>query len=465
MPGDDFSTWYSAGAYGGLVCALAAAAVIAAIALRGRRGTPRQAASAVLACLAAAGLMLLAVWWDLNRLDVYGPLLGGDEVMFWLTWAAAAGWVAPLASLAAFWSLAGAPALAAGPVGPLGRLGPAGTAGPRASPMPRVSNVQLASLDDPARQVEPRGPGRAWGQLVALNEPFAGRASPLTRQLTFLGRETNNDIVLGDERSSRFHAEIHWDHGHVQIVDRGSTNGTLLNRQPVFSAMPLVPGDVIEMGDQRYRFELVEGIRIAAPAPPPPGSETQRIPGVPTVSLAFEGVPLMLIALNGATAGERRLLRAGITEIGRDAERAVCLPDLSVSRLHAQVVRQRTGYYVQDLQSRNGTWLNGQPLGAPAVLSAGDVLRVGEIELRCEAVTMPIPTAPPPAHPTQSAQPGSRSAVTTPPAGVWQAQAGVFSNTGAPVSRSAARLGPPRLSPSDPPASPGSPAPGHPPRQ
>lgn len=438
MAGDDFSIWFSAGAFGGLVCALVAAAVVAAIALRGRRGEPRQVAAAVLACLAAACLTLPAIWWDLNRLEVYGPLLGSGEVMLWLTWTAAAGWVAPLAALAAFWSFAGAPA----PVGPVGAAG----ARRGASSVPRTSDVPLASLADPERQVEPLGPGRAWGRLVALNAPFAGRASPLTRQLTLLGREADNDIVLPDERSSRYHAEIHWDHGHVQVVDRGSTNGTLINRQHVRGAMPLVAGDVIEMGDQRYRFEPLARAQTAAPAAAPLLAETRKTPGVPTVSRVFDGVPLMLIALNGPVAGERWLLRAGITEIGRTDERAICLPDASVSRLHAQIVRQRSGYFVQDVGSSNGTYLNGQRLAAPVVLSAGDVLRVGEIELRCEVVPAQAPTAPPP-----PARPGSRAAVTVPPAGALPP--GVFSNTAAPNVRTSARLGPPRLTPSDPPAS------------
>lgn len=435
MAGDDFSTWYSAGAYGGLVCALAAAALIAAVGLRGRRGEPRRVAMAVLACLAAACLTLPAIWWDLNRLEVYGPLLGSGEVMLWLTWTAASGWVAPLATLAAFWSFAGMPALAV----------PAGSRQSVAS-APRSGDVQLSSPDNPARLVEPLGPGRAWGQLVALDGPLAGRANPLTRQLTLLGREADNDLVLADDRSSRQHAEIRWDHGHVELVDRGSTNGTLLNRQPVRGVMPLVPGDVIEMGDQRYRFEQLNGgAQTPRPATPPLPVETQRMPGVPTVSRLFDGVPLMLIALNGPVVGARWLLGAGITEIGREAERGICLPDQSVSRLHAQIIRQRSGYFLQDVESSNSTLLNGQPLTAPAMLSPGDVLRVGEIELRCEAVSARALTAPPP-----PARPGGRAAVTVPPTGGLPL--GIFTNSGAPIARQSARLGPPRLTPSDPPA-------------
>lgn len=435
MTGDDFSIWYRAGAYGGLACALAAAAVIALIALRGRRGAPRRLAMAELACLAAVVLTLPAIWWNLNRLDVYGPLLAGGEVTFWLAWAAAAGWVVPLSALAGFWSFAGAPAPAAG-----------------ASPLPRDSGVPLSSRNDPGRQIEPLGPGRAWGRLVAVDGPYAGRAFALTRQLTLLGREADNDIVLDSDQCSRDHAEIRLDHGHPQLADRRSTNGTRLNRQLVRNVLPLRAGDVIEMGGQSYRFEPLDGVRDVGELIPPP-TATRKITAVPTIALAFEGDPLALITLSGSRAGARWLLQAGVTTVGRDSDRDICLPDLSVSRQHAEIVRQRAGYFVADLQSSNGTQLNGQPLTAPAMLSPGDVLRIGEIELRCEtvaALTTPPPASPIPPRPT--ARPQGRSAVTTPPAGVLLP--GVFSNSGAPVSRTRtrARLGPPRLTPSDPPA-------------
>jgi predicted component of type VI protein secretion system len=60
-----------------------------------------------------------------------------------------------------------------------------------------------------------------------------------------------------------------------------------------------------------------------------------------------------------------------------------------VSRQHAQIVRQRAGYYISDVGSSNGTLLNGVPLIAPTLLAQGDVLRLGTIELRCEAAAEP----------------------------------------------------------------------------
>jgi pSer/pThr/pTyr-binding forkhead associated (FHA) protein len=81
-----------------------------------------------------------------------------------------------------------------------------------------------------------------------------------------------------------------------------------------------------------------------------------------------------------------------IMTIGRDRERPICIPDESVSRLHAQIVRQQVGYFVSDLHSSNGTFLNGDLLIAPSLLSPGDILRVGAIELRCDASLLESPS-------------------------------------------------------------------------
>src|SRR5579885_72438 len=73
----DFPTWFGVGSYGGLACTMLAAGGIAAYALLRRRGSPRQLARAVLVCLFAGAFMLASVWWNQNRLELYGPSLAG----------------------------------------------------------------------------------------------------------------------------------------------------------------------------------------------------------------------------------------------------------------------------------------------------------------------------------------------------------------------------------------------------
>jgi pSer/pThr/pTyr-binding forkhead associated (FHA) protein len=366
----DFPTWFGMGSFGGLLCALAAAAGIAAFALLTHRGASLQLARAILACLAAGCLILPSIWWDLNRLDLFGPALPSGEVAFWLCWTIAFGWGAPLGVLAYYMAMA-APQPAA------------------ASTAPSRPGDAFAALDGPGRRSEPLGAGQPWGHLVPLDGAFAGHPIALTRELTILGRELDSDLILDDERTSRHHAEIHWEHGRPHLKDRASLNGTLVNRQTVRGPMPLKTGDIIELGAQRYRFELLASGTPSRPRLAGGADETHKMPGVDNGHAEPQVPTLALVVLGGALAGTRWELHDAVASIGRDPECAICLRDDSVSRQHAQIVRQRAGYYISDVGSSNGTLLNGVPLIAPTLLAQGDVLRLGTIELRCEAAAEP----------------------------------------------------------------------------
>jgi pSer/pThr/pTyr-binding forkhead associated (FHA) protein len=339
---------------------------VAGFALLRHRGTPRTLARAVLICLVAGCLSLVPIWWSQDRLDLYGPSLAAGEVTFWLAWTALAGWFLPLGVLAGYITLA--PPL-------VQESAPAPARDGRSGPL-------VSMLDDPARLREPLGAGRTWGVLIPLDGEDPTRTVALSRQLTLIGREYDNDIVIDDERTSRHHAELRWEHGHVQLLDRGSMNGTRLNRQAVRGVVPLKSGDILEVGAQRYRFEMA-----AAGAANGAEEETRKMRGALQAE-ALAAVPtLVLVGMAGALAGARWELAQDITTIGRDVERQVCLPHDSVSRLHAQIVRQRSGYFVTDLQSSNGTFVNEAPVTEPQPLRDGDLLRCGEITLRCELST------------------------------------------------------------------------------
>src|SRR5262249_59510996 len=85
--------------------------------------------------------------------------------------------------------------------------------------------------------------------------------------------------------------------------------------------------------------------------------------------------------------GPRRIEREVTTHalIGRHDPRASHPPDITladdaVSRRHARLIASADGYYLEDLESTNGTRINGRPLpaGAPVRLQAGDRVDLGE---------------------------------------------------------------------------------------
>src|SRR5438046_398611 len=77
-------------------------------------------------------------------------------------------------------------------------------------------------------------------------------------QVTSLGRNRTNSIVLNDEHSSRWHAEIVWENGQWILRDCDTMNGTRLNDQRIAQPMPLSEGDEIRIGDTRFRFCVTE---------------------------------------------------------------------------------------------------------------------------------------------------------------------------------------------------------------
>jgi pSer/pThr/pTyr-binding forkhead associated (FHA) protein len=83
--------------------------------------------------------------------------------------------------------------------------------------------------------------------------------------------------------------------------------------------------------------------------------------------------------------GRVRTFRMGPSMIvGRSPECEVRLEDTYVSQQHARVFGKNDAWYVEDLGSTNGTFVNDQKLAAPALVQPGDRIRVGTtvLELR-----------------------------------------------------------------------------------
>jgi pSer/pThr/pTyr-binding forkhead associated (FHA) protein len=142
---------------------------------------------------------------------------------------------------------------------------------------------------------------------------------------------------------------------------------------------------MIQFGVRRYRFALL------APSGADAIEETRKVTASAT-SYPLNA-PLALVGESGALAGQRWELSERTTRIGRDPAAAIVIQDTSVSRFHAQITRQASGYYLADLESSNGTQVNGELVSEPHKIVAGDLLRFGEAVLRCEEVIATIPPA------------------------------------------------------------------------
>ena len=85
--------------------------------------------------------------------------------------------------------------------------------------------------------------------------PFAGRVVGVTGESASVGRAPDNDIIIGDPATSGRHCRLEVRAGAYWISDLGSTNGTLVNGEPIIDKQ-LEHGDVISIGQNTIRFTL-----------------------------------------------------------------------------------------------------------------------------------------------------------------------------------------------------------------
>ena len=103
-----------------------------------------------------------------------------------------------------------------------------------------------------------------------------------------------------------------------------------------------------------------------------------------------------LVLLQGGQATKHPLVEAE-TVLGRHPNCTIQLNSNTVSRRHAQVVKDGDQYYVEDLQSGNGTFVNGQKIEGRTLLKHEDRIKLGPILLRYESEATPAaPSTPPP---------------------------------------------------------------------
>lgn len=137
-------------------------------------------------------------------------------------------------------------------------------AAPRQAPLPdapprfvgqELSAPAPASPLPAAPVYQPDG-GRVGTRLICLSGPYRGQSFSLSHAPATIGRASSATISLPADLSlSRTHAEITYAGGRHRLSDGGSVNGTAVNDAPLTGPLPLVPGDVIALGDTTLRYE------------------------------------------------------------------------------------------------------------------------------------------------------------------------------------------------------------------
>ncbi|MBE0685410.1 MAG: FHA domain-containing protein [Anaerolineaceae bacterium] len=92
----------------------------------------------------------------------------------------------------------------------------------------------------------------------------------------------------------------------------------------------------------------------------------------------FSEFPI-LIAQNGPLLGQRWGIKTEI-HVGRDPDCEIVVPDRQVSRVHARFTLDKSRVLLEDLGSKNGTFLNGTLLESPSILEEGDIIQIALVQ-------------------------------------------------------------------------------------
>jgi pSer/pThr/pTyr-binding forkhead associated (FHA) protein len=291
----------------------------------------------------------------------------------------------------------------------------------------------------------------AAGRLVSLTD---GREYTITGSGLVFGRDAGCEVVIVSTEVSRRHAEILPGPNGYVITDL-SANGTIVNGQRIPGSRVLARGDVIRIGGEEFRFYAQPVAGIAPPIISGPAiGASQRLndtfhglptrpaslPSVPALTDTLHGIPPLatpasspaaetpvpaavpplasLLIRGGALKGKRLPVRAPVVNIGRADYNDIVLPEPSVSTAHAKLQRREGVWVISDLDSTNGTTVDGEPVKGEFPLSPGATIRFGEVAVLFEPMdaaadahasgtrVMPrIDIAPLPAMPAAAAPP------------------------------------------------------------
>lgn len=192
-----------------------------------------------------------------------------------------------------------------------------------------------------------------------------------------IGRSTDNDLTVTDLQASRFHCKVMPEAEGFIVVDVGSSNGTFINNDRVDESNILLDGDKLIIGQLEFNFEIL----TPEPLVETPTDEGETMSLEETFVVPVRSELTRLVLSSGVGKGTEYPLtkeRMLIGRASRDKQWDIDLIDRSVSRPHAEMVRQDEKWVLTDLGSANGTTLNNERVSEPSPLKDGDAVGVGE---------------------------------------------------------------------------------------
>jgi pSer/pThr/pTyr-binding forkhead associated (FHA) protein len=147
------------------------------------------------------------------------------------------------------------------------------------------------------------------------------------------------------------------------------------------------PPDPILSIEQTPTAQEAPAVAKEAPARPAEAATAELAPAQESTldeePASAEGLTLRLETERGSRS-TFQVTKTGAT-IGRGPESTIQLADLSVSRKHARIAYRQGAYWLSDLGSMGGTWVDGTKLAAPRRVATGQTIDIGVCRLRVVA--------------------------------------------------------------------------------
>ncbi|AUM11860.1 FHA domain-containing protein [Ketobacter alkanivorans] len=175
----------------------------------------------------------------------------------------------------------------------------------------------------------------------------------LVESITTLGSDPKNLIVIKEDGIEPHHAEIRKDGDALYLSDLGSFKGTFVNGTKVGKHFQLRSGDVIKLAN--VELLIVEPKAVA--------EKPKSV--APSVRSDWS-----IMALSGPLKGKSIMIHGSMV-FGRSSSCDIAISDAHMSRRHAEINLKGGVLRIVDLQSSNGTCVNGQKVGEQ-VLKPGD---------------------------------------------------------------------------------------------
>lgn len=218
-------------------------------------------------------------------------------------------------------------------------------------------------------------------KLVLSLDGVVLREIDLPKERTTIGRRSHNDVVIDNLAVSGEHAVVSLAGSEPFIEDLGSTNGTMVNGQPI-KKRPLRNGDTVEIGKYRLRYladgapQADEGVDLDTSRPvlrdfygTAPATIQTRHPGTTPDAGGQSNVALIRIQ-NGTNAGRELALVKALTTIGRPGHQV------------AVITRRPTGYFIAHVEGEFFPLVNGANLGPAAhPLRDKDVIELAGVKM------------------------------------------------------------------------------------